>query len=292
MSDTDTDAELKDEQVQETGEVQQEERPRLSLPKRLGVVLSRDEHVSVDELKELLNEVNETADQKYTAAQEYKAASLDVDCEDPVAADHAKKALMLGRQRLLLCIPRLEDKIRFAIRRDRRLSFEAVYRRTKAKVQEAAEKYAAYPDIIDELVDLFKMAKAVDAEVDEVNKNASAMGCEHLKHCEVLARNLPDGRHTREQPEISETIVLPDWTNSNKQVWPPPRQSLGLLIAAASPPAANIAHTDRWYEAQGDRRAEQKAEQQRVAEHYDNQQRLKEEREAREAQERAQQPRR
>jgi hypothetical protein len=245
-------------------------------------VLSRDEHVSVDELKELLNEVNETADQKYTAAQEYKAASLDVDCEDPVAADHAQKALMLERQRLLLCIPRLEDKIRFAIRRDRRLSFEAVYRRTKAKVQEAAEKYAAYPDIIDELVDLFKMAKAVDAEVDEVNKNASAMGCEHLKHCEVLARNLPDGRHTREQPCISDTIVLPDWKQSNKQVWPPPRQSLGLLIAAASPPAANIAHTDRWYESQSEKRAEIEAQNQMTAAYYQRVERERQEREARE----------
>jgi hypothetical protein len=287
MNDTETDAELNGKEEQETElqdevqvQEQESERPRLSLQKRLGVVLSRDEHVSADELKELLDEVNETADQKYAAAQEYKSASLDVNCEDVVGADNAQKALMLERQRLLMCIPRLEDKIRAAIRRDRRQSFEAVYRRTKAKLQEAAEKYAAYPDIIGELVDLFKLAKSVDAEVDAVNQNASAMGCEHLKHVEVLARNLPEGRFTREQPEISDTIVLPEWKNSNKQAWPPPRQSLGLLIAAASPPSYHPG--DRWYEQQGDRRAEQEAEQARTATYYARQEQERQEREARE----------
>jgi hypothetical protein len=80
-------------------------------------VLSRDDHVSSDELRSLIDEVNDTAAEAYTAAQEFKAMSLDVDCEDVVAADNVQKASMLERQRLEATKPRLQEKLAAAVRR-------------------------------------------------------------------------------------------------------------------------------------------------------------------------------
>jgi hypothetical protein len=278
-TDTDT-AAVNGEQVQET-EVQETE--QLPLQRRLGIVLSRnDTNVSSDELRQLIAETETAAAEADVAAQQFKAASLDLDCEDPVAADQAQKAKMVERQRLLLTLPRLEDKLRSAVGQENHDRWRADRDRVAAKRDAAVRNFRAYPEIIAELIEIFQEAKAVDAEVDRVNQSASAMGCEHLQHVEVLARKIPDGRHTREQPEISETCVLPDWNHSNKQAWPPPRQSLGLLIAAASPPAYHPG--DRWFEQQNERRAAQDADDKIMTDYY---QRVAKEREAKEAKEAA-----
>jgi hypothetical protein len=99
-------------------DVQEQEQPRLSLQRRLGIVLSRDDHVGSDEIRTLIQEVTNTAAEASVAAQQFKAASLSVDCEDVVAADSAQKAAMLERQRLLATLPRLEDKLRTSVRRE------------------------------------------------------------------------------------------------------------------------------------------------------------------------------
>jgi hypothetical protein len=54
-------------------------------------------------------------------------------------------------------------------------------------------------------------------------------------------------------------------------------------LSTAIPPSPGLRYSDRWHEAQGARRAEQEAEQQRTAAYYDRQEREREEREAREA---------
>jgi hypothetical protein len=240
--------------------------------------------VSSDEIRMLIEEVTSTVDELTVSAQQYKAASLDLDCADPAGADAAQKAAMLERQRLIACRPRLEDHLRSAVRSENRRRGLAHFRRVEVKLKDAAEKFAvAYPEIVDKLIALFKMAKAVDQEVDSAN--ASATGDERLVHVEVLARNLPEGRFTREQPEIALNCVLPDFEQSSKQAWPPPRVPIGVLVAASMAPSYSPARTDQWATVRGERDEAIKADQQRVAEFYDRAAKEREEREAREARE-------
>jgi hypothetical protein len=245
----------------------------------LGVVLSRDEHVSVDELKQLVEETETAAAELTVAAQAYKTASLDLDCADPVAADHKQKELMSERQRLEMVKPRLQERLAAAVRRERRETWEADFRRVEAKLEKAAENFATrVPAIIDELISIFQQAKAVDQEVDRVN--GSAVGSERLQYCELAARNLD--RHTRDMPSLAEVTTLFDFKQSSKQIWPPPRQSIGLLLTESMPPVRDPRYTADWASAYDERRAEQEAEPQRVAKFYEDQQKAREQREARE----------
>jgi hypothetical protein len=130
------------------------------------------------------------------------------------------------------------------------------------------------------MIDIFLEARETDAEVDRCNAAAPA-GAPHLSYVELTARNLE--RFTRDTPSLAETVTLFDWKNSGKQIWPPTSVPLGVLMAASMAPAHDPRYTDRWFEAQGDRRAEQEAERQRTAEYYDRQEQERQDREAREA---------
>jgi hypothetical protein len=137
-----------------------------------------------------------------------------------------------------------------------------------------------------DMVEIFQLAAEIDLEVQRVNAS-NPTGGEPLLSVECHARGIE--AFSRSQPSITTTTVLPDWNDSQRNLWPPRPVSLGVLVAAAMAPAAvNIAYTDRWHEAVGDRRAEQEAEQRRTAEYYDRQER---EREAREDEERRAQQR-
>jgi hypothetical protein len=116
--------------------------------------------------------------------------------------------------------------------------------------------------------------------VDRVNQSRPGNEAP-LQTVELHARGLD--AFSRSLPSIAATAQLPDWEQSERMVWPPPRIPIGVLVAQRMQPVHDTRYTDRWHEAQDQRRAEQEAEQQRISDFHANQQRLKEEREAAEA---------
>jgi hypothetical protein len=273
MSDTDTD------DVQVNGEAQQEEQqPRLSLQRRLGIVLSRDDHCSSDELRALIQETTDAVAEADEKAQRYHQQTLDIACDDPAAAKEAERESVLTRQRLLIAQSRTEEKLATVVRRENRDRWMADRNRVAAKRDAAAKQFREVPDYFDDLVAIFKLAAEVDLEVQRVNA-ANPTGSEPLKSVECHARGIP--AFSRSQPSIISTTQLPQWSDSQRMVWPPKPVPLGVLVAG-SMAAHNPAYTDRWYEHQGDRRAEQEADQQRTAAYYARQEQERQEREARE----------
>jgi hypothetical protein len=256
------------------------ERPRLSLQRRLGIVLSRDDHVSSDEVRALVQEVDDEAVRLTLEAQQQKAASLDLECPDPLAADKRQKECMIERQRYEMCKPRLQEKLAAAVRRENHDRWLSDRNRVIAKRDAAVKKYREIPDIIDELLERFKLAAEIDAEVDRVNAGGPS-NSPRLAGVELTARRL--SAFSRENPSLAEVTTIFDWRESSKQIWPKPQKSFGLIMAESmTPPSPDPRYSDRWYEQQGDRRAEQAADQQRTAAYYERQEQERQEREARE----------
>jgi hypothetical protein len=275
----------------EVQDVQEQQRPRISLQQRLGRVLADGANTSSDELRDLIAETENAAQAAGEAADRHHDACLSLDCVDLVAEKDAERAAMMERTRLEATKPRLLEKLAAIVRRENHDRFMAARNRVAARRDSAAKDFRAVRDIFDELAAIFRKTAEVDAEVDRINQ--SRPGSEApLQTVELHARGLD--AFSRSQPSISATVQLPDWTDSQRMVWPPPRVPMGVLVAASMAPSYSPATTDQWATVRGERDEAIKSEQQRVVDFYDNQQRqqrLKEEREAREAQERATPPR-
>jgi hypothetical protein len=71
-----------------------------------------------------------------------------------------------------------------------------------------------------------------DQKCAEVNSSASAMRCEQrrLIRCELHARGL-EAFSRDYRPEIAKAVVLPDFVESNRTVWPPKQPSMAVAYA-------------------------------------------------------------
>jgi hypothetical protein len=63
--------------------------------------------------------------------------------------------------------------------------------------------------------------------------NVAALAGEHrrLLRVELAARDLAS--FSTSDPSISTSLRLPDWENSDRMAWPPPKTPLALLVAAS-----------------------------------------------------------
>jgi hypothetical protein len=280
MNDTDTTTETADE-VELKDEVQREtEQPHLSLQQRLGRVLSRDDtNVSSDELRGLIQECTDAIAEADGQAQYYHQQTLDIACDDPRAAKEAERECVLTRQRLLIAQSRTEEKLAKIVRRENHDRWRADRNRVAARRDEASRQFREVRDYFDDLVAIFKLAAQVDLEVQRVNAS-NPTGGEPLRTVECHARGI--AAFSRSQPSIAATTQLPQWSDSERMLWPPKTVPLGVLVAE-SMGAPDPRYTDRWYEHQADRRAEQEAEAARTAKFYEDQQKAKEQREQHEA---------
>jgi len=96
-----------------------------------------------------------------------------------------------------------------------------------------------------------------------------------LRQAELVARGL--NNFSRVDPPITKAVQLPDWTNSEKMVWPPPQPSFALLVAMSMTYGPHPG--DNWWQESKERAQALRAEQERVAAFYDAQARQREERE-------------
>jgi hypothetical protein len=135
----------------------------------------------------------------------------------------------------------------------------------------AAKKFAKYPELVAQIVDLLRDAEQVDKEVSRVNISAPSGPHRHLVAVECAARGLP--AFSSSEPQISKSVQLPDYEDSAATAWPV-RRPPELTVTPAIVPHRGA----DWASEQGERAEAMRAEQKRLADFYAEQTRLQEDR--------------
>jgi hypothetical protein len=249
-----------------------------ALEKRIAKTLSNG-HAGSEDLMELVAEVEAAAVKADTAAQAARGRANDLlVAPDGRAAREEVVVADLRRDRLRAVLPRLHEQMRAAKATEFRERWLNDYNRVAAARDALAQEFAAVaPAAIAELVDLFQRAAAVDREVARVNGSAPG-GAAQLLGVELTARKLQG--FSRDTPAIAERIQLPDWKHSDCKLWPPPTASVGVTLAAAMVAAATDPrrYSDKWYEVQEEDKQARRAENERLAEYYQQQSKQQEDR--------------
>ncbi len=204
---------------------------------------------------------------------------------DPLASPDAAKArasmedAAFTRDRLRNVLPRLQARLTELQAAEYAARWEVDFTEVEARRDEWARKYAQYPKIVAQLVDILRGAEEIDQECSRVNGSAPPGEHRRLRQAELVARGL--NNFSRDDPPISKAVVLPDWTNSEKMVWPPPQPSLAVQVAMSMTFGQHPG--DHWWQQREERTAALRAEQERVAAYYEEMARQREERENAEA---------
>jgi hypothetical protein len=252
----------------------------LTLEQRIVGALA-NENAGSTELSELIIEVKAAVSAADQTAQDAHEQALDLTSSDIAAAEQAMAVAQLSGDRLHNALPRLQMKLSTALSAEQRDHWLEDFKRVKAKLDEAADMFAEYPELAARLVEIFRTAQAVDREVSRLNGAADG---EHrrLKSVELEARGLDS--FTRDNPSIAKMLQLPDWEQPSKLVWPPREASLAVQVAAGmafSHPGGD------WASEREQRTTALRADQERVAAYYEEMARQREERENAEAASRA-----
>jgi hypothetical protein len=143
-----------------------------------------------------------------------------------VASAEALMVAELTRDRLHAALPRLQQKLGEAQSREYAARWESDYRQAEALRDAAAQRFARYPALVHELIEIILEAQAVDAEVSRVN--GSALPGEHrrLQSVELKARGLKN--FSISNPSVVDMVRLADWQHSERMAWPPHPPSVHL----------------------------------------------------------------
>jgi hypothetical protein len=280
MSDTDTN-EAEVQQV--NGEVQQQEvqeRPHISLEARLGAVLGSSGRTSSDELKQLIAEAEREANKAEAAAKRLHAEALDFACTDASAVEQQALAQDLMVARLDAALPRLDDLLRKEVADDYARRWRVRRDRALTARETVAKRLASYREMAAQLVNIFQEVQYLDSHIIEPVNQARPAGEPAITTCELYARKLD--AFSRSMPSIISTTQLPDWSDSQRNVWPPKPVPMGVLVAESMAPAS-YHPGDRWYEQQNERRAAIDADSQIMTDYYQRVERERQEREDKEA---------
>jgi hypothetical protein len=128
--------------------------------------------------------------------------------------------------------------------------WESEYERVKAKRDELARKYAEYPKLVAQLVDIFRGAEEVDKEVSRVNGSAPPGEHPCLLGVELTARGLEG--FSAADPPIAKAVHLPDWAHSARMAWPLPRP---FDPSSFAPPSFDRRLSTDWWQVQEEGRA-------------------------------------
>ena len=89
-------------------------------------------------LVELIRETEEAA----SVAETDHARALDIGCSDPAQAEASTRAAELRRDRLVLALPRLQDRLSAALTGERHARWLADFGRVKEKHDALAQEFA------------------------------------------------------------------------------------------------------------------------------------------------------
>lgn len=246
----------------------------MTLEQRIATALSSNTRSA--DLAALTAETESAITQVETTAGAEKEKALNPALSpDPRAARLAMEDAAFAATRLRKLLPRLQQKLHQVAAAEERARWLADYERVKVKIDQAAKKFAEYPELAARLIEIFREAEAVDQEVSRVDGSAPAGEHRRLRGVELIARGLES--FTRDSPSIAETVQLPDWQDSNRMTWPPPQPLLAAVYAAMMVPqydprrysadwaaameednARRAANERRWAEEEAARQAESK----------------------------------
>lgn len=230
-----------------------------SLERRIGAALTPDIVTASDDLALLITEVLAAIEAAAQSVERERSAALDLaNSPDPTALLRAE----LSRDRLRAALPRLQRLLAEAEDREAAERWDAKYRRVESMVKEAARKFARYPQLLGELIELMTSTAEVDREVDQVNASAPAGELRRLYGVELSARNL--NNFTADQPPIGRELKLPDWQHSGQLLWPLPQR---LDPAFFAPPERGDPRltSDSWWQVGDEQRVIEQARQEREA---------------------------
>lgn len=181
------------------------------------------------------------------------------------------------RDRLRTVLPRLQQRLKELQAEESWTQWRTDYEAQKVKRDTLAKEFRdIYQRAVAEIVDICTRIAANDAELSHLHQARPAGVSLHLRSAELKARNLED--FSRDVPSITKGLRLPDWDRPTKTAWPPPQTPLAVL-ATQGMPASPPHPGGNWWQDRDERVAAQRAEQERVAAFYRDQQCAKEERE-------------
>ena len=91
---------------------------------------------------------------------------------DAKSAREAMVAAEFDRDRLHTLLPRLQERLQQVEAAEAHARWLAGYERVSTMVEKSVQRIAKYPELINELINLFQDAEAVDKEVSRVNGSA------------------------------------------------------------------------------------------------------------------------
>jgi len=188
-----------------------------------------DTEISSSALAALIDEAEAAIALAEQAAETTRAEALDpVVSPDPVKARAAMEDVGFGLARLRTLLPRLRERHAKVAARERAAAWFAECEQVRGEMDAAAEQFARYPEIVAELLALFREAERVDQKVQRINATAPPAVHQRLLGVELTARGLD--RFTRDSPSILGRVQLPD-VHGTRMLWPPPAAPLGVLVA-------------------------------------------------------------
>jgi hypothetical protein len=260
-----------------------------TLEQRLGAVLA-NERTSTEEIRDLIKLAEATANTAEADAKRLHAEARAIGCTNAVELEQQALAADLLVERMDAALPKLDQKLKEEVAADYARKWRTRRDRAVTASDTVSIRLATYRELAAQMLMIFEEAKFTDEKIIGPVNDSRPAGEAPLQTCELHARKL--SAFSRSSPSVLEKVVLPSWDDSETNIWPPRPVPMSVVVAESMVPAPNIAHTDHWYEAVGERRAEQEADAARTAQWHDSQQREREAREAREdAERRAQQQR-
>jgi hypothetical protein len=178
------------------------------------------------------------------AATERERAHDPAQSPDPGSAYQAMQTAAFAADRLRTLKPRLQQRLCEAEAAEAHACWVREYERVKAVVENAARRFAEYPELAAKLIDIFRDAEAVDQEVGIINSSAPPGEHRRLRQTELVARGLK--AFSRSVPAISKTVQLCDWADSERLIWPPQQPSIAALYAMSMAPPHDPRYTADW----------------------------------------------
>jgi hypothetical protein len=207
-------------------------------------------HAGSEALTELITAASTAAEAAEQAATAARERALDVVASPDVGAAHAAVAAAeLVRDRLAATLPRLRARLTEALAAEHHARWFSDYLRVEKLRNQAAEKFARQcPELLANLIGLFRESDAVDQECLRVNANAPANEPRRLVAVELHARGM--NTFTASQPSLSATIRLPDYQRSDQVAWPVLRPNdFAVAVAESMKPPRDIRYSADWWQA-------------------------------------------
>jgi hypothetical protein len=220
------------------------------------------------------------------AAQEADATAIKTREEalDPATViDTAKVGASLAtaeliRDRLRAALPRLQEQLKQAREREYVIAWREDYAAIKVRRDAVAQQLRErYPQLVEELVTFMTSIAAIDKDVDRINLAAPCGDYLRLRGVELTARGLD--RLLQPDISITQELRLPNFTRGEGEpllAYPPPQPTLAQLYV---PPASYFVPVDPQAEAE-ERERRKREDNDKMKAFYENQQRVREEREA------------